>query len=87
MENETKLQMMTPEELRAHIKQCEAMLQYKENEKWWQLVGNLSSAAQELLNEYPNAVFRCETYCEGCETNIDVQISIDQMTFEDNYVK
>lgn len=87
MANEIKLQMMTPEELRAHIKQCQEVLEQKNNERWWQLVGNLASAAQELLNEYPHAVLQSEHYCEGCEMNVDVKISVDHLAFEDNYVK
>lgn len=81
------LKTMTPEELKEHIQRCKAMLEYKENERWYELVGNLASAAQDLLNEYPNAVFQCEHYCEGCETRIDAKISVDQLSFEDNYVK
>ena len=87
MANEVNLQMMTPEELREHIKQCQEVLEQKNNERWWQLVGNLASAAQELLNEYPHAVLRCDPYCEGCETRIDVDISVENLAFEDNYVK
>lgn len=81
------LKAMTTEELKEHIQRCKAMLEYKENERWWELVGNLASAAQDLINEYPHAVFRCEHYCEGCETRIDAQISVDQLAFEDAYIK
>lgn len=81
------LQTMTPEELKEHIQKCKAMLEYKENERWWELVGNIASAAQELLNEYPHAVLQCEHYCEGCEMRIDASIPIEHLAFEDNYVK
>ena len=87
MENEIKLQMMTPEELRTHIKKCEEVLAQKRNERWLELIGNLSSAAQALINEYPNAVLRCETYCEECETRIDTEISVDHLAFEDGYAR
>ena len=81
------LQEMTAEELKKHIELCEALYESKKNERWWRLVGNLASAAQDLINEYPHAAFRCEHYCEGCETNVDVKFSVDNLAFEDNYVK
>lgn len=81
------LTAMTPEELKEHIQKCKTMLEYKENERWYELVGNLASAAQELLNEYPHAVFRCEPYCEECETRIDADIPLEHLAFEDNYIK
>ena len=86
MNNEI-LREMTPEELRAHIKKCEEVLAQKRNERWLELIGNLSSAAQALINEYPNAVLRCETYCEECETEIDTEISVDHLAFEDGYAR
>ena len=78
---------MTAEELRQHIKDCEALLNNKENERFDFLVGELASAAQELLNEYPHTVFTATTYCEDCERDIEVEIDIDHLTFEDNYTK
>lgn len=86
MNNEI-LREMTSEELRAHIKKCEEVLAQKRNERWLELIGNLSSAAQALHNEYPNAVFRCEVYCEECETRIDTEISVDHLAFEDGYAR
>ena len=77
-----ELATMTAEELRQHIKHCEELLYYKENERWYKLVGDLASAAQKLLNEYPNAKFSCISPDETI-----IEIDIDHLTYEDNYVK
>lgn len=87
MANEIKLQMMTAEELRKHIHECEIMLQEKENKEFLGMVGNLASLAHELSTKYPHTMLRVSVYCEGCEDDIDVDIDIDHLTFEDNYIK
>ena len=77
-----ELETMTPEELRQHIEHCENLLHLKENARWYELVGNLASAAQDLLNEYPNAKFTCT-----CRDSSVIEIELDHLTFEDNYIK
>ena len=77
-----ELATMTPEELRQHIEHCQNLLHYKENERWYKLVGDLASAAQALLNEYPNAKFACT-----CRDTSVIEIDIDHLAYEDNYVK
>lgn len=77
-----ELNTMTPEELRQHIEHCESLLHYKENERWYELVGDLASAAQKLLNEYPNAKFSCSP---SDATTIEVEIK--HLAYEDNYIK
>lgn len=77
-----ELATMTAEELRQHIKHCEELLHYKENERWHKLVGDLASAAQKLLNEYPNAKLSCISPDETL-----IEIDIDHLTYEDNYIK
>lgn len=81
-----ELTTMTAEELRQHIKDCEELLHYKENERWHTLVGDLASAAQRLLNEYPNTQLRADPYCEACEERIDVDIDLEVLTYENNYI-
>lgn len=78
-----ELTTMSPEKLREHIEYCQNLLHLKENERWYELVGNLASAAQELLNEYPNAKFSCVL----SDAPITVmEISVDHLAFEDNYL-
>lgn len=77
-----ELETMTPEELRKHIEKCENLLHYKENERWYTLVGDLASAAQKLINEYPNAKF---TFTLPDTTVIE--IDVDCLAYEDNYIK
>ena len=81
-----ELATMTAEELRQHIKHCEELLHYKENERWNELVGDLASAAQKLFNEYPHARLKALPYCEGCGEDIEVEIDLDILTYEDNYI-
>ena len=77
-----ELETMTPEELRQHIEHCENLLHLKENARWYELVGNLASAAQNLLNEYPNAKFTCT-----CRDTSVIEIEVDHLAYEDNYLK
>lgn len=77
-----ELETMTPEELKEHIETCQNLLHYKENERWYKLVSDISSMAQTLLNEYPNAKFTCT-----CRDGFIVEIGVDQLAYEDNYVK
>jgi hypothetical protein len=76
------IETMTPEELREHIEYCENVLHLKENARWYELVGNLASVAQELLNEYPNAKFTCT-----CRDTSVIEIDVDHLAYEDNYIK
>lgn len=78
---------MTAEELRNHIKECEETLKFKKNERFEYLLSELASAAQALYNEYPHTELVVETYCEGCEQEVEVAISIDNLAYENNYVK
>ena len=80
------IETMTPEELKEHIETCKNLLHYKENERWHKLVGDLASAAQELFNEYPHARLKASPYCEGCRENIEVEIDLDILIYEDNYI-
>lgn len=77
-----EIETMTPEELRQHIEHCENLLHFKENARWYELVGNLASAAQDLLNEYPNAKFTCT-----CRDTSVIEIELDHLAYEDNYIK
>lgn len=77
-----ELETMTPEELKEHIETCQNLLHYKENERWYKLVGDISSMAQTLLNEYPNVKFACT-----CHDGSVIEISLEQLTYEDNYIK
>lgn len=77
-----ELETMLPEELRQHIEECQNLLHYKENERWYKLVGDISSMAQTMLNEYPNAKF-IYTACSGAVIEIDM----NHLTYEDNYTK
>lgn len=76
------IETMTPQELKEHIETCKNLLHYKENERWYKLVGDLASAAQNLLNEYPNAKFTCT-----CHDTSVIEIEIDHLAYEDNYIK
>lgn len=80
-----ELNTMTPQELKLHIKECEEILKFKEKERFYQLVGDVASAAQKLFNEYPRTVLVADPYCEGCEQRVDLQIDIELLTYEDNY--
>lgn len=84
MEN---LKIMTAEELREHIHKCEIMLQEKENGEFLKIVGDIASLAHELSVKFPATRLRVSAYCDGCEDNIDVDIDIDELSFEDNYIK
>ena len=75
------IETMTTQELRQHIETCENLLHYKENERWYKLVGDLASAAQRLLNEYPNAKFTC---VDSNDTSV-IEIDVDHLAYEDNY--
>ena len=77
---------MSAEELREHIKVCEQILVGKEKERYYKLVGDLASAAQRLFNEYPHARLKASPYCEGCGEEIEVEIDLDILTYEDNYI-
>ena len=79
-----ELTTMSPGKLREHIEYCQTLLHLKENERWYELVGNLASAAQELLNEYPNAKF---SYVLSDSPITVVEIGIDHLAYEDNYIK
>ena len=76
------IETMTPQELKEHIETCKNLLHYKENERWYKLVGDLASAAQNLLNEYPNAKFTCTC----CDTSV-IELEVDHLAYEDNYIK
>ena len=78
--------MMTPQELRNHIKECEKFLRDKEQERFSLLVRDIVTAAKKLLEEYPRATLRADPYCEVCEERIDVQLDIECLTYENNYV-
>lgn len=77
--------MMTPQELRNHIKECEVVLQKKEKERFYNLVNDVANAAQKLLDEFPNTILIADPYCEGCEERVDLQIDIDYLVDKDNY--
>lgn len=79
MVNEIKLQEMTPEELRAHIKQCEAILESKKNERWCELTKNVIKALSALKYEFPTVTIETEAYCEGCQERIEVSIDIEDL--------
>ncbi len=81
-----EINSMTPEELQKHIAECQAILENKQNEKVNQLIGNLASEAYKLLQERPCARLKAEYYDEEREENIDIEIDLDWLTYEDNYV-
>ena len=81
-----ELNLMTAEELQAHIVKCQAILEIKQNEKVNQLIGNLASEAYKLLQERPCARLKAEYYDEEREENIDIEIDLDWLTYEDNYI-
>lgn len=76
---------MTPQELRNHIKECEVILQRKEEERFYNLVNDVVNAAQKLLDEFPNTILITDPYCENCEERVDMQIDIDYLVDKDNY--
>jgi hypothetical protein len=80
------LNLMTPEELQEHIKKCQAILEAKQNEKVNELISNLASEAHRLLQERPWARVKAEYYDEEREENIDIEIDLDYLAYEDNYV-
>ena len=80
------LDLMTPEELQEHIQKCQAILESKKNEKVNQLIGNLASEAYKLLQERPCARLKAEYYDEEREEDIDIEIDLEFLTYEDNYV-
>ena len=80
------LNLMTPEELQKHITECQAILEAKRNEKVNRLIGNLASEAYKLLQERPGAQLKAEYYDEEREENIDIEIDLEFLTYEDNYV-
>lgn len=79
------LNLMSPEELQAHIEKCQVILESKRREKVGRLIGDLASTAQKLLNECPCAMLKAEYYDEEREENIDVYIDLEHLTYEDNY--
>lgn len=79
------LNLMTPEELQKHIEKCQAILESKKKEKVNRLIGNLTNAAQALLNECPFATLNVKYYSEECEDNIDVCIELEDLTNRNNY--
>ena len=81
------LETLTVEELRKHIENCRMVLESKENAKRNKLIGDLASAAQELLNECPFMTVSVTAYCEECEKEIDVDIDLKYLTYEDNYIE
>ena len=80
------LHLMSVEELQEHIVKCQAILESKKNEKVGQLIGNLASEAYKLLQECPWAKLKAEYYDEEREENIDNEIDLEFLTYEDNYV-
>ena len=78
--------LMTAEELQKHIAECQAVLEIKKNEKVGRLIGDLASAAQKLVNECPHATVKTEYYDEEREETIDIEIDLEFLTYEDNYV-
>jgi hypothetical protein len=80
------LNLMTPEELQAHIQKCQAILEAKQNEKVNELIGNLASEAHRLLQERPWARVKAEYYDEEREENIDIEIDLEYLAYEDNYI-
>ena len=79
------LNLMTVEELQEHINKCQAILESKRKERVNRLIGNLTSAAQTLLNECPNAMLKAEYYDEEREETIDVYIDLEHLTHKVNY--
>jgi hypothetical protein len=80
------LNLMTPEELQEHIQKCQAILDAKQNEKVNQLIGNIASEVHRLLQERPWARVKAEYYDEEREENIDIEIDLEYLTYEDNYI-
>lgn len=80
------LNLMTPEELQEHIQKCQVILESKKNEKVNQLIGNIASEAHRLLQECPCAMLKAEYYDEEREENIDIEIDLEFLTYEDNYI-
>lgn len=79
------LDLMTIEELQEHITKCQVILKNKQNEKVNQFVGDLASTAYRLLQERPYARLKAEYYDEEREENIDIEIDLEFLTYEDNY--
>ena len=79
-------ELMTVEELQKHITECQAILECKRNEKVGRLIGNLASEAHKLLQERPWAKLKAEYYDEDREETIDIEIDLEFLTYEDNYV-
>lgn len=77
--------LMTTEELEEHIAKCQTILKSKKKEKANRLIGNLTNAAQALLNECPYATLNVEYYDEEREENIDICIDLEGLTNRDNY--
>ena len=80
------LDLMTVKELQKHVEKCQAILEAKRNEKVGRLIGNLASEAHRLLQERPWAKLKAEYYDEEREENIDIEIDLEYLTYEDNYV-
>ena len=80
------LNLMTAEELQEHIVKCQAILEAKQNEKVGQFIGNIASEAYRLLQERPWAKLKAEYYDEEREENVDIEIDLEYLTYEDNYV-
>ena len=80
------LNLMTAEELQEHIVKCQAILEAKQNEKVGQFIGNIASEAYRLLQERPWAKLKAEYYDEEREENVDIEIDLEFLTYEDNYI-
>ena len=81
-----ELNLMTVEELQKHVAECQAILECKQNEKVRRIIGNLASEAYKLLQECPHATVKTEYYDEDREETIDIEIDLEFLTYEDNYI-
>ena len=77
-----EINQMSVEELEKHIEGCKELLMTKQFEAFWQKVANVTSQAQELLNEYPN----CYLVLSDRHSGQEFEVSIEDLTFEDAYV-
>ena len=77
-----EINQMTVEELEKHIERCKELLMAKKFDDFWKRVSNVASYAQELWYEYPN----CYLVVKDRHTKKDVEVSIEDLTFEDAYV-
>ena len=77
-----EINQMSAEELEKHIEKCKELLMAKKFDDFWERVANVTSQAQELLNEYPN----CYLLVQDRHTKKDVEVKLEDLTFEDAYV-